>query len=290
MLSLFIISLIWAFSFGFTKGLSVLDPNFIAFVRLSLSLPLFIPFFQTKGVNRHVCVRLCIIGAVEYGLFYCLYGLSYRYLAAYEVALFTVFIPLYITLINDFYHRRFRVANFLTALMAALGAVIIVIKPGVNLDIHNLMTGFLLMQVGSLCFGYGQIEYKRLRTQYPDIEDHKVFALLYAGAIPVTAVALWWSDGWHTFGELTMSQWAVLVYLGVIASGICFFWWNKASVKVHGSTLAVFNNIKIPLAVAVSIIFFHEKADLVRLLTGGGIIVGALCLSEYVNRKADISD
>jgi drug/metabolite transporter (DMT)-like permease len=71
----------------------------------------------------------------------------------------------------------------------------------------------------------------------------------------------------------------------VIASGVGFFLWNYGARRVNAGTLAVFNNLKVPLAVAVSLIFFGESADPLRLALGGGIVLAALFLNERLARS-----
>jgi drug/metabolite transporter (DMT)-like permease len=74
---------------------------------------------------------------------------------------------------------------------------------------------------------------------------------------------------------------------GRFASGICFFLWNMGARKVNAGALAIFNDLKIPLSISVSILVFGEKANLTTLLIGGGIIVLSLVLNEIsVKRKA----
>jgi drug/metabolite transporter (DMT)-like permease len=73
--------------------------------------------------------------------------------------------------------------------------------------------------------------------------------------------------------------------LGAIASGLSFFLWNVGARKVNAGTLAIFNDLKIPLAVVVSILFFGEQANWINLLVGGGIAVAALSLNEWFIRR-----
>jgi hypothetical protein len=49
---------------------------------------------------------------------------------------------------------------------------------------------------------------------------------------------------------------------------------------VDNGLLAVFNNLKIPLSVAVSLLVFGEKTNIPNLLVGGVIMLVALMLSE----------
>jgi len=85
--------------------------------------------------------------------------------------------------------------------------------------------------------------------------------------------------------RLSSIQVATILYLGAIASGLGFFLWNIGARRVNTGTLAVFNNLKIPLAVAVSLLVFGESTNITRLLIGGMIIISALVLNEAFSRK-----
>jgi drug/metabolite transporter (DMT)-like permease len=76
-----------------------------------------------------------------------------------------------------------------------------------------------------------------------------------------------------------------LIYLGAIASGLGFFLWNSGARQVNTGALAIFNNLKIPLAVVVSLVFFGEQANPVALLIGGSIVLLALWLNEHSIRR-----
>ena len=89
---------------------------------------------------------------------------------------------------------------------------------------------------------------------------------------------------WSAF-QITTQQILVLAFLGSISSGLGFFLWNVGARKVNTGTLAIFNDLKIPLAVAVSLIFFGEKANIWNLLFGGVLVIGALWLNEWGARR-----
>jgi drug/metabolite transporter (DMT)-like permease len=87
---------------------------------------------------------------------------------------------------------------------------------------------------------------------------------------------------------LTAKQIWTLVYLGIFASGICFFLWNFGARKVNAGALAIFNDFKIPLAVAISLLVFGEKTNLLHLLIGGLIVVASLVVNEVLKRKRTV--
>lgn len=282
MIYLIIASCIWAFSFGLMGKLKNLDPGFVSWVRLVIAVPAFLPFLRIKDLTCKISFRLMLIGGIQYGVMYSLYALSFRYLETYQVALFTIFTPLYVTIINDLFRREFAFINLVMALVAVAGAVVIKYK---GIEFGNLITGFLLMQVSNICFAFGQLEYRRLRLAHKELMDRKVYAIVYIGAVIATTIIASFTSGWASIGLMRAEQFYILIYLGVVASGIGFFLWNVGAIKSSPGTLAVMNNMKIPLAVFVSLVFFGEKTDIVRLLIGGGLMIVAVIVTErYKNR------
>ncbi|MCV6614179.1 MAG: EamA family transporter, partial [Cellvibrionaceae bacterium] len=80
-------------------------------------------------------------------------------------------------------------------------------------------------------------------------------------------------------------QWGVLIYLGLIASGLGFFLWNKGATQISPGVLAAFNNAVVPLAMFASLFIFGEAKggsaeDLVRLGLGSALIIAALLLEK----------
>ena len=279
---LFIVSLIWAFSFGLIKGnLTGVDSTFVAFARLFAAALVFLPFIRFKKIDGKTAMKLAFTGLVQFGVMYIAYLAAFRTLKAYEVALFTILTPIFVTLINDAFSKRFNLLHLGVALITVAGTAVIeweaIQTPGV-------LSGFLLVQLSNLCYAFGQIYYSRLMAKQPGLKDREVFGYLYLGAVAITGLAMLFFTPFDSL-ELTLKQTITLLYLGIIASGLAFFLWNIGARRVNAGTLAVFNDFKIPLAVAVSLLVFSESTDLPRLLIGGGIIIGALILNEWVSKK-----
>ena len=274
MLLLTIVSLLWAFSFGLIKGrLAGLDSAFISAVRLFLALVVFLPFLRFKGLTLRLAAALTGIGAVQFGLMYLAYNESFRHLPAYQVALFTLTTPILVTLLADALDRTFRLRALLAALLAVLGTAIVVYQsPG------GTLRGILLVQFSNLAFAVGQVAYRRIR-QWPGLPgERNSFAWLYLGGFLVAVVAFAVNDVQSI--TLTGSHILTLLYLGIIASGLGFFLWNRGATQVSAGTLAVMNNAKVPLAVACSLLFFGESADLPRLLASLALLATAVWLAE----------
>ena len=283
MIYLIIVSLIWAFSFGLIKSLlTELDPNFVAWARMILASILFLPLLRWKKLTSLIIGRLILIGAVQYGLMYCSYLFSFQYLEAYQIALFTIFTPIYVTIINDIYKKRVQTYFFCTALLAVFGAALIHYQ---GISLNGIIIGFLLMQFSNICFAFGQIEYRQIRLRTTQLKDHEVYALLYLGAVVVTTIMTTLTGGWDNLNQLSTTEISTLIYLGFLPSGIGFFLWNKGATLSNAGTLAIFNNLKIPLAILCTLIFFGESTDIPRLILGGGIMIFAVFLSEKKSKE-----
>lgn len=292
MLHLLAASLIWALSFGLIKHrLAGLDAGFVAAVRLMLSFGVLLPFLRPRGLGFRMVLRLMGLGAVQYGLMYVFYIHSYRYLAAHQVALFTIFTPLYVVLLHSLQKKRLHRVFLLTACLAVAGTAFLMTAGSVE---SGAWVGVGLLQVSNICFAFGQLRYRDLRTRLAGRSDREIFALLYGGAFLVAAAATvlqWPQSGLAPTAE----QRLVLLYLGVLPSGIGFFLWNVGASRTNAGTLGVFNNAKIPLAVACSLLLFGESAAIGRLLVGGGTLFAAVFLSELafrgrIGREAEACD
>lgn len=287
MIYLLTASLIWAFSFGLIKGeLTGLDPVFVSFVRLLISFVVFLPLFRMKNLKYKDAALLSFIGAIQYGLMYVTYIFSYKYLKAYEVALFTVFTPIYVTLINDLIKHKLNTKALLSAFLAATGTGIIVYK---SIGTEGLILGFLLMQISNLCFAIGQVLYKHFMKKRNTLKDRNVFALMFLGAVFFTLATSLFTTNYGEI-EITKNQILILIYLGAIASGLGFFLWNYGAVLTKIGTLAVFNNLKIPLAVTVSLVIFGERTNPVNLLVGGSILLFALFYISKIEKSYEIKE
>ena len=279
-------SFIWAFSYGLIKSeLTSLDPNFVTVCRMLSAFLVFLPFLIIKK-NKHLAPFLLLLGAIQYGLMYLFVLRSYQYLDAYQVVLFSATTPFYVILFNALFERRFRAYHFMVAGIAIIGGWIIYNVQSMTLD---TLWGFLLVQAADVCFAFGQVAYSEFKKNQPTIQDKEIYGFLFLGALIISILSTTWLGGWYNLQEVTIKQGLILIYLGGVSSGICFFWWNKGATQMHPLMLSVFNNLKLPLATLVSIVCFHEQVKHgMRLGSGLLLIVFALVLAERYQRKQNI--
>jgi drug/metabolite transporter (DMT)-like permease len=277
------VSIIWAFSFGLIKGkLTGLDSGLVASIRLILCFLCFMPFLF-KVSQQKMRLRLMILGVVQFGIMYLAYIKSYQYLPGYLVAVFTIFTPFYVIALNIVFDKNSRDPKKLTMAMGAVilsiaGAAVIVFKtPGQA----EYLIGFLILQLANIAFAIGQWNYQRWADQGSNAGN---MAWMYLGAALFASLVSFPQLSWSEI-VISNEQVLVLLYLGVVASGLCFYLWNSGSKQVSPATLAVMNNGYIPVAVVASIVLFSEEADLVRLTVGGSLILLSVFISYKTQSK-----
>ncbi|MFA1559697.1 carboxylate/amino acid/amine transporter [Aliivibrio fischeri] len=275
------ITLLWAFSFSLIGVYLAgqVDAWFSVLMRIGLATLVFLPFLRPKNISLNTALKLMAIGAIQLGLMYVFYYQSFLYLTVPEVLLFTVMTPIYITLLNDAFEGKFHSHFMISAVIATLGAIAIRYN-GID---AGFLLGFGLVQGANLCFATGQVCYKRLMKDQ-NIEQKTVFGFFFIGALIVASTC------YLLFGNseklpTTSVQWGVLIYLGVIASGMGYFMWNKGATLVNVGVLAVMNNLLIPAGILVNLLIWNRDADILRLSIGGALILLALLVNQKLEKR-----
>ena len=272
---LIFVTIVWSFSFSFIAVYlsGQVDTWFAVVMRVLLAFITFIPFLRFKNVSVKQMLLLMGVGACQLGIMYFFYYNSFQYISVPEVLLFTISTPIYVTIIYDLLQgHRLRLNYLLTAIIAVIGAAII----RYDHISRDFIIGFLLIQGANIVFALGQVGYKRIMELYP-LPQHQAFAWVYFGAIVVATI------GWLLFGNAdklptTQLQWGIIIWLGVVASGLCYFLWNLGATKVDSGTLAIMNNLVIPAGILVNVVIWHQSIDWGRFTVGSAVIVFALIL------------
>ena len=274
---LIFVSILWGFSFVLIKGTLVsLDPSFVSLARLLVSFLVFLPLVRVTGIRLPEKLQLLGIGGIQFGFMYVAYVAAYQYLPAHVIALMTTTTPIFVTIFNDLHAKRIHKNFFIAALLAVAGGAVIELP---NQSLRSSLHGILLIQLSNAAFAFGQLAYKKWMDARPAIRDTRIFGLLYAGAVLVAGAFSLINTDYHRL-ILQRNQVLALLYLGVIASGVCFFLWNLGARKVNEGLLAVMNNLKIPIGVVASLLILGESTDYARLIIGCALFAVALSLNK----------
>lgn len=275
---LIITTILWAFSFSLIGEYLAghVDSYFSVLMRVGLAALVFLPFLRTRGQTLTTILLYMLVGAMQLGIMYLFSFRAYLYLSVSEFLLFTVLTPLYITLIYDLLSkRRLRWGYALSALLAVVGAAII----RYDKVSDHFWTGLMFVQLANLSFAIGMVGYKRLMETRP-MPQHNAFAWFYLGAAAVAVIA-WFLLGNSQKLPTTSLQWGILVWLGVVASGLGYFMWNYGATQVDAGTLGIMNNVHVPAGLLVNLAIWQEQPHWPSFIIGGTVILASL----WVHRR-----
>ena len=283
MLILTFVTVLWAFSFsliGVYLAADV-DPYIAVFIRMLLATALLLPFLRVRNLSAMYALKLAGIGAVQIGVMYILLYHAFLFLSVPEVLLFTIFTPLYITLLDEMFINRSPIPAlwWVAAALSVVGAAVIrYAQPS-----GDFWFGFLLIQAANLTFAAGQVAYKRFAKNNPRQQFHE-YALFFIGALIVSGVGSVLFADWSRLPTST-THWAVLLWLGVGASGVGYLLWSMASKRVNIAQLATMNNLLIPGGILVNVVVWGNSLAWPQFISGAVIITIAILLAGKTQRN-----
>tara|TARA_B110000467_G_scaffold93567_1_gene84528 strand:+ start:521 stop:1360 length:840 start_codon:yes stop_codon:yes gene_type:complete len=269
MIFLIIATIIWALSFSIIGNYlsSTIDPWSLSLLRVIISFLIFLPFADIY-ISKKRMIHITGIGAIQIGLMYSFYLNAFSFVSVEKILLFTIFTPIYISIISDFFQKKFHKFFLFLSLVSVIGSLIIRTTDVQLLDIK----GFVLIQGANFCFALGQVLYKQyIKNNSSQDYNLNEFAYFYFGALIIASIGSVMMIDSITYPK-SLTQWLLVLWLGAIASGLGYYLWNRGSVLVSNGTLAVMNNLVIPFGLFIEILFFSKS------IIGANYSIGALII------------
>ncbi|HOI53448.1 MAG TPA: EamA family transporter [Azonexus sp.] len=284
---LLIVNLIWSFSFSLIGQYLAgqVDSDFAVLARVAVAALIFLPFTVWRGLPARLAAGFWLAGALQFGITYlCLYR-SFSVLTVPEVLLFTVLTPIYVTLIEDALERRFNRWALFAAAVAVGGGILIRWQPLAG----DFLWGFVLLQIANATFAAGQVLCRHLLLHHPvELPLYRFFGHFFLGALVLVL------PSFLIFGNpdklpVTAMQWGVLLWMGLFATALGMFWWVKGSTRVDAGTLAVMNELHVPLGLLVNLLIWNRDADLAKIALGGSVILLSLAINRLGRRTSALA-
>lgn len=278
MLYLILATIFFSLSFGLIKSQLVgISPELVAALRLVFATLIFIPFIKKFDVKKQFIAFL--IGMIQFGVMYLAFINAFKYLQGNEIALLTTTTPLYVALFSMVLGEKFKSGYVFCILLSILGAVVVVWQ---NASLDFVVNGVLCVELSNIAFAVGQILWKKYLKK--EKESNLMFSA-YLGAAALTLGVTYFNSQFFEIKNIAPAQWVTLFYLGVVTTGVGFFLWNMGVKTVKVSTLAIMNNLKIPMGVLFSIIIFREHINYLNFAFGSLLILFAIWWSFTIYKK-----
>jgi len=272
---------IWGITFVSTKVLLGygMDPSEIFFCRFLLAY-LAIWFFSWRKIwanSFHDEVLFIASGMTGGSLYFMFENTALSYTLASNVSLIICTAPILTTLVNFLFHRGERIRSNLVygSLIAFAGVALVVYNGGVILKLNPL--GDLLTIIAALMWAFYSLIIKNLSGKYSTLfVTRKVF---FYGLVSIMPIFVFkpFKTSFQTL--LHPEVFLNLIFLGFIASMLCYIMWNMAAKKLGIMRITNYIYFTPVVTLLSSAILIHETITVVAL-TGSVFILSGVWLAE----------
>lgn len=277
----FLIVAIWGTTFVATKVLiqSGLNPGDIFFVRFLIAYLCILPFSCKRlwAGNLRDEALLLAAGVTGGSLYFLTENVALQYSYCSNVSLIVCSTPMLTTLLLGLFYREERVnlKQFLCSLAALAGMALVVLNGHFVLKLS--LRGDLLALAAAVTWALYSLCMRMLGGRYPMLfVTRKIF---FYGLLTILPLFLWRPLQTSPQVYMQPAVWANLVFLGVVASFLCYFGWNVVlgRLGVVRSTNYIYLNPAVTL-IASHLVLGEQITPLA--LTGAFMIVGGIYFVE----------
>lgn len=286
----FIVMTIWGVTFVSSKVLlfNGLSPEAIFFYRFTLAY-IGIWFFGGKRLFSKTWQDefLFLLLGISGGSFYFLAeNTALKYTFASNVALIICTAPLLTTILTHFMLKSEKISSRVITgfILALLGVALIVFNGQFVLKLNP--AGDILSFTAALCWAFYTIILKRLGSRYNSLFiTRKVFFYGLLTIFPIFLYRPLIADPEILFRPVV---WGNLLFLGLIASLLCFFLWNIVIKQLGAIRSASYIYLNPIAALIASSIIIDEKITVIALAGTALILTGMFLVEKgmpkYFNR------
>jgi drug/metabolite transporter (DMT)-like permease len=280
--------LVWGVTMVSSKILlEILEPRQLLFARMVLGYVLLWILSPHKLHLKEKKDELLFLGAGGFGVFlyYFLENTALTYSYASNVGVIVSMAPIFTVLVCTiaFKEEKLKGQYFIGSAIALLGIALISFNGAKNLKLNPLGDVLALLAASSWGF-YSLFTKKITEKEYPVIPATR--RMFFYGMLMMLVALLVKPKAWPM---QELFQWRFLkhlLFLGVVASGVCFITWNY-SVFAIGPIISSFYIYLCPvITVVCSAVFLTEKITPLAMIGTLLTLVGLFC-SEYKPKKIE---
>ena len=276
---------VWSTTFVSTKVLlRSLSPEEIMFYRHVLAYLVLLVAYPHRHPSGGLREELLFAGAGIFGstLYFLTENYALKYSLASNVGLILATTPMLTAVVARFLttgepFNRQLAAGFC---IAFLGVFLVIFNGHFVLKLHPL--GDMLALAAGLSWAFYSTLVKKIGTRYNGIYiTRKIFFYAILTMLPVLALG----DFRYDFARLGKPEvYLNLLFLGVIASSLCFLVWSKIIWKIGPVAVNNFIYLMPLITMLAAWLLLDEHVTLMALL-GGGVILAGVYLSTRAAQK-----
>ncbi|MGH8887227.1 MAG: DMT family transporter [Egibacteraceae bacterium] len=260
----------WGSTFVVTKLLLVdIGPFTILALRFPIALAVLVPFARPQGFRMRMLVQptFLLFGA-SLAAHFGLQNLGLVYTTAGNAALVVAGIPAVSALLSVLVLRERLSARLKGGVFLSIAGVVLLTSAPIVAGSWSVLLGNVLV--------FGAVLTWALYTLQGKLLTHHHSALVAATASTGAALVLLlvpfaWELSVRGLPQLSATGWALIAYLGVVASAVGFYLWNRGLHYVDAAAAGPFVNL-VPVTGVMFALLLGERITPVQV--AGGMVVG----------------
>lgn len=274
--------IIWSNTFVSSKILlhNDLSPAEIFAIRFALAYVAIIPFTHSKlwCDNLKDELLMLVLGATGGALYFLAENTALKYTGVSNVCLLVCSAPLLTALLARWFGKSEKMSSRLItgSLIAFAGAALVIVEDWKHMQLKLL--GDMLALCGALSWAVYQLIIKRMCGKYSTVFiTRKVFAY---GLLTIAAFFVFDHPSFPLDSMLHPVVAGNLLFLGIIASGLCFWVWNIVIDHLGAVATSAYIYLQ-PLFAAITASFVLGEPITGAVVAGAVLIIAGVYWAEH---------
>lgn len=274
--------IIWSNTFVSSKILlhNGLSPAEIFAIRFALAYVAIIPFTHSKlwCDNLKDELLMLVLGATGGALYFLAENTALKYTGVSNVCLLVCSAPLLTALLARWFGKSEKMSSRLItgSLIAFAGAALVIVEDWKHMQLKLL--GDMLALCGALSWAVYQLIIKRMCGKYSTVFiTRKVFAY---GLLTIAAFFVFDHPSFPLDSMLHPIVAGNLLFLGIIASGLCFWVWNIVIDHLGAVATSAYIYLQ-PLFAAITASFVLGEPITGAVVAGAVLIIAGVYWAEH---------
>lgn len=274
--------IIWSNTFVSSKILlhNGLSPAEIFAIRFALAYVAIIPFTHSKlwCDNLKDELLMLVLGATGGALYFLAENTALKYTGVSNVCLLVCSAPLLTALLARWFGKSEKMSSRLItgSLIAFTGAALVIVEDWKHMQLKLL--GDMLALCGALSWAVYQLIIKRMCGKYSTVFiTRKVFAY---GLLTIAAFFVFDHPSFPLDSMLHPVVAGNLLFLGIIASGLCFWVWNIVIDHLGAVATSAYIYLQ-PLFAAITASFVLGEPITGAVVAGAVLIIAGVYWAEH---------
>ena len=285
--------IIWGTTFPLSKlVIPPLTGTIFTLIRVTFALVIFLIYLQLIHQFREFWQLFTSrfwfflgLGGILYGLSYAVQYYAIRYTTAINQSILSNFTTFFVILLNFIIYRRKPQKKFVIGLVfGVIGAILIIVDDNFSLSSGTLLGDLLTLFSFFIWAGYVIVS-KPIAERENSLY---VLTAVFLGAFIVLLPLSFIDQGFSSLQDLTLSQWGILCYLGVICSGVATLLYTigLSNEAIPSENISLIGLLLPIVAIFTSVLLLDEKFTL-RILIGVILILGSVVIAEIEPKKSE---